>query len=259
MLGPDTIQVYFASIGRKIVGKRNARGGETVIGRGKAGRVCGGGIIAFPLCDVHDLDLNRAFGTSPDARGLASFRQTVVAHIAFADDSALRVVLRNSVGTIPGAVLAADTGFRVVNHYSGDGILRIRVNRTTCETRRLETMIAAHRKMEALRIWIPPAFNFADPPPVNISWISILFIACDDATFAADALGHVEVKAVLLAGRQRSLWDSCRRTLVHGRGAMSRSAGMYVIPASQGESCALLFRSFDERQLHLHPVAPDCL
>jgi len=45
-----------------------------------------------------------------------------VAHVAFADHTALCVVLRYSVGTIPGAVLTADAGLRVVNHHSGDGI-----------------------------------------------------------------------------------------------------------------------------------------
>lgn len=70
-------------------------------------------------------------------------------------------------------------------------------------------MIATHGQMQTLRVGIPPACDFTDAPLVNIRGISVLFIAGDDATFAADALRHVEVKAALLAGRQCFLRDFC--------------------------------------------------
>jgi hypothetical protein len=55
--------------------------------------------------------------------------------------------------------------------------------------------------MQTLRVWIPAAFDFTHAPPVDVRWISVLFVAGHDAAFAANALAHVEVKAKLFAGQ----------------------------------------------------------
>ena len=65
-------------------------------------------------------------------------------------------------------------------------------------------MIAAHREIVALRIRIVAAFDFAHAPPVDVGRISVLLVAGHHAAFAADALRHVEVKAVLFSRLQRS-------------------------------------------------------
>src|SRR5437660_57464 len=88
MLGPDAVQIHFSRIGRKIHRKRDTSSGQAVVGGGKAGRVSGNGVVAFPLRNVNDLDLNRTLRTSADARGFAAFREAVVTHVAFADDPA---------------------------------------------------------------------------------------------------------------------------------------------------------------------------
>jgi hypothetical protein len=55
--------------------------------------------------------------------------------------------------------------------------------------------------MQTLRVWIPAALDFAHAPPVDVRWISILFVAGHDAALAPDALAHVEVKAELFSGQ----------------------------------------------------------
>jgi hypothetical protein len=61
-------------------------------------------------------------------------------------------------------------------------------------------MIAAHREIVAKRIRVGSAFDFPHAAPENIRGVPILLVAGHHATLAADALGHVEVKAILLAG-----------------------------------------------------------
>lgn len=58
-------------------------------------------------------------------------------------------------------------------------------------------MIAAHGKVQTLRVGIPAAFDFTDAPPVDVRRIAVLFVASDDAALTTDALRHVEVKTIL--------------------------------------------------------------
>jgi hypothetical protein len=71
-------------------------------------------------------------------------------------------------------------------------------------------MIAAHGEVIALRVGIVTAFYLAHAPPVERRGIAVLFVARHHAALAADALGHVEVKAVLLARFQRTLRNQRR-------------------------------------------------
>jgi hypothetical protein len=59
----------------------------------------------------------------------------------------------------------------------------------------------------ALRVGIIAALDFPDPPPVDRRRISVLLVAGHDTTLASDALGHVEVEAVLFAGFERAFGD----------------------------------------------------
>jgi hypothetical protein len=122
-----------------------------------------------------------------------------VAQIAFSDDAAFRVVLRNAVRAIPSAVLAADAGFGAVENDTRNGILGISVDGTAFQTRRLQAVIATHGQMETLGIWIPAAFDFTDSAPVDLCGVAILFVACDNAAFATNTASHIEMKAILLA------------------------------------------------------------
>jgi hypothetical protein len=46
---------------------------------------------------------------------------------------------------------------------------------------------------------------------VNVGWITVLLVAGNLAGSAADAFGHVEVKAILLAFLQCALWNEAGR------------------------------------------------
>jgi hypothetical protein len=55
--------------------------------------------------------------------------------------------------------------------------------------------------MQTLGVRIPAALDFTHAPPVDVRWISVLFVTGDDAALAPNAFAHVEVKAELLAGQ----------------------------------------------------------
>jgi hypothetical protein len=164
-----------------------------------------------------------------------------VAHVAFAHDAALGIVLRNSVRTIPRAVLASNAGFSVVDDNTGDGIFCVSFNGTARKARRLKTMITAHREMEPLRMGVPTAFYFTDTAPVNMRGIPVLLVARNHATLADDALRHVEVEAILFAESKSALRNSRRR----------RGGGYATMSVARGSAAtmrhtigsALFFRS----------------
>jgi hypothetical protein len=71
-------------------------------------------------------------------------------------------------------------------------------------------MVAAHGKIMAAGIGIGAAFNLAHPPPAYLCGVSILLVAGNLARAATDALGHVEVEAVLLSWLERPVGNEHR-------------------------------------------------
>ncbi len=102
-------------------------------------------------------------------------------------------------------------------------------------------MIAAHGKVQSPRVGIPAASDFSDAAPVDIRRVSILFVAGDDATFAADALRHVEVEAVLFAEFESALRDASG--LNEGGRAAVRSLAVGRASGRENKGRALLFGS----------------
>src|SRR6185436_7067558 len=90
-------------------------------------------------------------------------------------------------------------------------------DRAALQTRRLQTVVAADRHVRSLRVRIPAAFDLSDAPPVDRRGIAVLFVAGDHAALAADALAHVDVKAVLLAGSRRAIGHARWSRRVAGR------------------------------------------
>jgi hypothetical protein len=123
-----------------------------------------------------------------------------VAHVAFADDPALGVELRDGVGAVPDAVLAADAGFGGVKDDAGDWIFCVGVDGTAASAVCGEAVVATHGEVVANGVGPGAAFDFSDATPTEIGGIAVLLVAGDFAGAAADALGHVEVEAVLFAG-----------------------------------------------------------
>src|SRR5205814_9581674 len=111
---------------------------QTVIRGRRPGRRQRGG--RAPLFDVDDFHLDRLRGTGGDAGWRLPEGEAAVTHVALADDTALGVVLRNAVGTIPRTVLAANACVGAVQHDAGRGILRIGVDGTPAQARRVEAL-----------------------------------------------------------------------------------------------------------------------
>jgi hypothetical protein len=59
----------------------------------------------------------------------------------------------------------------------------------------------------AARVGPCTTFDLANATPADVGGVAVLFVAGDLARAAADALGHVEVKAVLFAGLEWPRWD----------------------------------------------------
>jgi len=93
-----------------------------------------------------------------------------------------------------------------------------------------------------MRIRIPAAFYLPDSSPIDLRRIAVLFVASDDTALAPNALGHVEVKAVLLAGQEIALRYALhrgrRRNPAHGRTFVRRGCSR-----RQNEIDSLLFRA----------------
>src|ERR1043166_8144494 len=105
MFRPDAVEIGFLNVGRNLFWQSNPCSGNAVIRGRQAGRICAG-IVPLPRLNIYDLNLNRAFRTRIHAGGLAIFAEAPVTHVAFTNYPALGIVLRNSVGAVPGAVLA---------------------------------------------------------------------------------------------------------------------------------------------------------
>src|ERR1035438_3893629 len=113
--------------------------------------------------------------------------------------AALGVVLRHTIRAIPGAILTADADIRAMAHDSGGAIFGVRIDRASRHACRFHAVVASHREIVANRLRIDAAFDFADAAPENIRRVSILLVAGNHAAFAPDALGHIEMKAILFA------------------------------------------------------------
>ena len=165
-----------------------------------------------PLRNIDFFNLDRPFGTRGHARGKFPVFQTAVAHIAFRDNAAFRIKLRNAIGTIPGAIPAADAFFFPV---FDDPVLEfdISVRRASLQTRRIQAMIASHGKMIPFRVGINSAFDFSDPPPIDLRGIIVLFVTCHHTALASHAKRHVKMKTVLLPRLKRAVRNQGFKTL----------------------------------------------
>jgi hypothetical protein len=105
----------------------DACGGDGNAGVGHARRVAGG-VVAAPFELIDDLDFDGGLRAGVDAGGLETVGKAAVAHVAFADDAALGVELRDGVGAVPDAVLAADACVCRVEDDAGDGVFGVGVN-----------------------------------------------------------------------------------------------------------------------------------
>ena len=156
------------------------------------------GVVLAPLGDGHFFDTDRRFRTSSCASGSHPITDPDMAHIAFRDDIPLRVKLRYTVGTIPGAVLASDALFRHVFHNTRRFVFHIGVRRTAGKAGGIQTVVASHRKMKTLRVGINAPFDFTDAAPVHRGRIVVLLITSHYTTLTADTTRHVKMKPVLL-------------------------------------------------------------
>ncbi len=88
-----------------------------------------------------------------------------------------------------------------------DGIFCVGVDGAAFDAVRAQAVVATHGEVEAIRVGVGAAFDLSDASPAKIRGCVVLLVAGDLAGAAADALRHVEVKAILLAGFERTVGD----------------------------------------------------
>jgi hypothetical protein len=163
------------------------------------------------LGHIDNFNLDRCFRTRIDAGRLQTVFETAFAHVALSDDATLGIELRYRIGTVPDTVLTADAGVGGVHDNAGNGILFVGVDRATLEAIGVETVITSHGKIMPLGIGVAAAFEFTDAAPHDVGGITVLFVASDFAGAAANAFGHVEVKAILFAFLKLAVRDQRRK------------------------------------------------
>jgi len=98
--------------------------------------------------------------------------------------------------------------------------------------------------MQPLSIGIPATLNFSNASPINIRGIAILLVASHNAALAADAFGHVEMKTILLVGRERPLRNE-RGFLSEGCSTLMCASGTRCPSGRHPEVGVWLFRSVE--------------
>src|SRR3979411_1208418 len=127
MFGAESFDVDAGQSCLGVFGEGDASGRDRNAGIGHTGCVAGG-VIAAPFQLINDFDLNGVFGTGVDTGRFEAIGEAAMAHVTFADDTALRVELRHGVRAVPDAVLAADASVRGVKDDAGDGIFGVGVD-----------------------------------------------------------------------------------------------------------------------------------
>src|SRR5579883_3554311 len=110
MLRAHPVNIGFFRVWRHFCRESNARGRDAVVSRRKSRRVRACRVLTPPLLGVDDLDLNRRLWTSVHARRRLRFLEPAIAHVAFADDATFRTKLRDTIRTVPRAVLTSNAG-----------------------------------------------------------------------------------------------------------------------------------------------------
>src|SRR5258708_40053761 len=108
----------------------------------------------------------------------------------------------------------------------------------------MDGVMAPYRQVSARGLGIAALLDLGDAPPVDRRRIAVLLVARDDAALAPDAQAHVDVKSVLLAGRERANRQT-RRFRERGYRRRGRAAGA---SARQYERHAVFRGSLQKRQ-----------
>jgi hypothetical protein len=124
--------------------------------------------------------------------------------VTLGDDAAVRVEDRDFIGAVPCTVLTPDTAWVVMKD---NAVVKFDVTlcRTALETLGVDTVVTAHGVEELESVGELAHLHLTHTPPLNISWVSVLFVTCNFTAVAAYASSCIEVKAVLLSGFK--LWD----------------------------------------------------
>ena len=167
-------------------------------------------MVAAPFELVDNLDLDCTFRTGINASGFEAGGETAVAHIALAYNATLRIELRHRIRAVPNTVLATDAGIGGVHYDTRNRVLLVGIYGASPQAFCREAMVTSHRQIVAYSLRPGASLDLSDAAPAQIGRVAVLFIACDLAGAAADALGHVEVEAILFSGIKRPSGDERR-------------------------------------------------
>jgi len=203
--------------GARIAGARAASIGGDSFARGVGS--CGFGVSRFECAGEHlrggnctvaldvgagdELDGDRATRTSLDAGWSFAGSEASMAHVAFADDAALRGIFRNVVGTFENTILAADALIIEMTDDAGVWIFFVGENGAAIETGWIDAMMAGSGDDLLIRFSFGSADEQADAAPGFIIVEAVEGVTGANAGFATGAVVEVDSEGVLFsrAGR----------------------------------------------------------
>ena len=172
-----------ADVGIGDLGRRESRGSRLAPARGLRGS-----FSITPKSSALPTQADTQAGFSPTSR-----RSTHMLHLR---DLALdRVELRRVVRAHPGAVAAAEAGFRVLQHRAVFGVLGVGARRAALQAHRVVAMVARHRDVHALVVGEAAAFDIAHRAEGQVRRVVVLLAARRFAGMAADAVVGGEVRS----------------------------------------------------------------
>jgi hypothetical protein len=101
------------------------------------------------------------------------------------------------IGAVPRTVLTPNTA-RVIVPDNTIVEFNVTLSRTPFETLRLQTVVTAHRVEELEGVWETSHLHLSDTSPLNLIWVSILFITRHFTTVTPHTRSRIKVKTVLL-------------------------------------------------------------
>ena len=143
-------------------------------------------------------EIQRAGETGRDAGRLQPDLEPVDAHIALGHMAGAGVQLRRIVRTHPGAVAAAETDVRVLQHRAVFGELGVRARRAAFQTHRVVAVVARHGYVQAFVFGPDAAFDITNRAKREMRRQVVLLRARRLAGMAGDAVVRGEIEPVLL-------------------------------------------------------------
>ena len=155
------------------------------------------------LLSINDIDRDGFVWTGLNTCRCFAVRQSIAAHIAFANDALVCVVLGNIIRTGQRAVLTTEALVIQMPDNAGDRVLLVRIHGTSGHAGWFETMMAGRSDVLHGRIGRSAAEQQSNVAPGFVLIKSVQRMTCGDACLAPTTTIQIHIERVLLTGARR--------------------------------------------------------